>query len=229
MLDHEQLDQMITERMDGIKESWVKPTNKFSVIVPLHNAERHMQKCLSSIINQTYQDFELILVCDACEDRTAQIARRYTDKVYEIDAHRSGLARNKGLDEAQGEWVLFLDDDDMWLHPFVLETISNRIGTRGEDILAFGFLTHNLTAPGLNYCYNQPHHIYPAIWNKCYRRSWIADRRFTDRIGDDDLFWTNTILPGAKIEFWREPLYYYDYMREGSITWNLKKNAPPPI
>ena len=87
----------------------------FSVIMPTHNGEEYIRKSLESIRFQTFTDYELIIVCDKCEDNTEAITREYTDKVFVIDAGRCALDRNKGLDEATGEWILFIDDDDWFI------------------------------------------------------------------------------------------------------------------
>ena len=89
---------------------------KFSIIMPAHNAAGFFKKALDSIEMQTYKDYELIVVCDACEDNTEEIARSYNAKVYSVDYKNEGPTRNFGLDKASGEWILWIDDDDWWLH-----------------------------------------------------------------------------------------------------------------
>ena len=107
-------------------------TPYFSVIVPAHNAEDRMRKGLDTIRGQTFRDFELIIVCDDCQDMTAEIAREYTDKVIEVDFGRTGLARNAGLDNAAGEWVLWADDDD-WYLPGAFGRIAEELEKQQED------------------------------------------------------------------------------------------------
>ena len=77
------------ERSESVKKPY------FSVIVPAHNAEDRMRRGLDTIRGQTFRDFELIIVCDDCQDRTAEIAREYTDRVYEVGWHSCGKTRNK--------------------------------------------------------------------------------------------------------------------------------------
>ena len=195
----------------------------FSVIVPEHNSAKFMRKGLESIRRQTFTDYELIVVCDACEDNTAEIAEQYTDKVFEINAKRCGLARNKGLDEASGEWILFMDDDDWWLHEFAFQMIADRAGEAFEDIFAFGFIAPDLIRPGLHGYYNAPEKHWPAIWNKAWRRSYIGDHRFPDWKHSDDAGFAAEMHPGAKFAYWRECLYYYNYMRTGSLSDRIRK------
>lgn len=186
---------------------------KFSIIMPAHDAAKYIRKALDSVASQTYTDYELIVICDACKDNTAEIAREYGANVIEVDYTNSGLTRNAGLDVATGEWVLFMDDDDWWLHEFVLEQLNEKLG--GEDILCFGFIWKGVgyTEP------NRPGgHYWPAVWNKCWRRSAIGDTRFRP-IYPDDLIFHDTMMDKALfIKAWDMPLYYYNYWREGSIS-----------
>ena len=78
----------------------------FSVIVPAHNAAGRIRKLLDSIKMQTFDDYQLIVVCDDCQDNTAEIAREYTETVLEVGWHSCGKTRNLALNYAVGEWVL---------------------------------------------------------------------------------------------------------------------------
>ena len=85
----------------------------FSVIVPAHNAADRIRRGLSSIKRQTFDDYELIVVCDSCADNTEKIAKSYGAKTYPVNFHNDGLSRSEGIDRASGEWVLFMDDDEL--------------------------------------------------------------------------------------------------------------------
>ena len=190
----------------------------FSVIVPEHNAAEYMRKGLDSIRSQTFTDYELIIVCDSCTDNTAEIAREYTDKVYEIDAKRCGFARNKGLDEANGEWILFMDDDDWFMDTMVFQTLADTVGKQDEDILAFSFFWK-----GHGVKQNTVNHLWTAVWNKAWRKDFI-DRigaRFPDWIHSDDEGFSRITHHRAKIAFLNQCLYYYNFMRPGSLTWQI--------
>ena len=83
----------------------------FSVIVTEHNSAEWMRKGLDSIADQSFRDYELIVICDRCTDNTAEIAKSYDARVpeitvLEVDFGRAGLSRNRGLDIARGECVL---------------------------------------------------------------------------------------------------------------------------
>lgn len=85
---------------------------KFSIIIPVYNVEKYIKKCLDSVYAQSYKDYEVIVVDDGTEDKSMDIVKNYPAKV--IHQKNSGLsaARNRGLKEARGEYLLFLDSDD---------------------------------------------------------------------------------------------------------------------
>lgn len=187
---------------------------KFSMILPMHNCEKFARRMLDSIAAQDFKDYELICVCDACEDDSAGLARSYGARVEEVDFHRAGLSRNRGLELAKGEWVLFADDDDWLLHEYVFSRIAGMAGKNGEDILAMSFIWK-----GQGYTRNTPTVIWPAVWNKAWRREFIGDTRFSEKKYGDDADFTNAMLAkNPKIMFWDFPIYYYDYLRPDSLS-----------
>lgn len=190
---------------------------KFSIIIPAYNAANRIRNALDSIASQTFTDYELLVVCDSCKDDTAEIAREYTDKVLLVNNNHDGLTRNVGLDYASGDWVMFMDDDDWWMHEFVLETIAPHL-TDNIDVLRFGFFWLNGsgdTKPG----------PWIAVWNKCWRRSFIGYTRFSDRPKWSDIDFNNEMMAKApRIADLDKILYYYNFMREGSISWNHAHN-----
>lgn len=196
---------------------------KFSIIIPAHNAEKYIWAALESVKRQSYTDYELIVVCDACEDGTEEIARRYTDKVFSVNYRNEGMTRNTGLDHASGDWVLWIDDDDYWLHEFVLQQISEQLTDR-LDVLCFGFVFKGVgyaTPKG-----NRGEH-WIAVWNKCYRRTFIDGIRF-GKEHPCDVAWTNKVLQKhPALRDWDMPIYHYEYMRPGSATWKMYKGEIP--
>ena len=172
---------------------------KFSIIVPAHNEQETIAKALSSIRQQMFKDYELIVVCDSCTDNTKVIAESYEAKVFEIDAHSSGAARNAGLDVAQGDWVLFCDADDWYLHEYAFEILAERIGRNEEDVLVFALIWKNI---GYGRTRSPKGTIYPHVANKCWRRSSIGETRFphyTGVVGEDALFWDRMTNKGIRI------------------------------
>lgn len=187
---------------------------KYSIIVPAHNDEARISKALESVRMQTCHDYELIVVCDACTDGTENVAKRYGAKTICVNYHRDGLSRNAGLDAATGEWVLFIDSDDWWLHEYVLAAIDSMTGRDDFDVLCFGFIWRGVGTM------EQTLRILPNVWSKLWRMSAIGSTRFNGKWSVSDLDFTNAMLrkPGIRIATWQQLLYYYNYMRVGSIT-----------
>ena len=191
---------------------------RFSIIIPAHNAEQRIVPLLESIEKQTFKDYELIVVCDACTDGTDEVCSRYNARMFSVDAHNCAVARNKGLDEARGEYVLFADDDDHWIHPFALEQIDRELNYSKDataDMIqcAFVYGKHGVTPI--------TGRIYPNVWSKIWKRSAIGLTRFPpDRFPADDLGFTLAMLDkGVTVGFATILWYYYEYPREGSIMW----------
>lgn len=205
---------------------------RYSIIIPAYNAEGHIRKALDSVISQTFKDYELIVVCDSCNDHTEEIARQYGAKVIPVQYHNDGLSRSRGLDEAKGEWVLFMDDDDWWLHEYVLWQIDEKLKSISDntDVLCFSFIFKGV-------CYASPrgnrgrHWI--AVWNKCWKREKIENTRFPNvKMCSDRYFHEAMFKKGLNVYEWDMPLYYYNYLRQGSQTANDKHipaQKPEPV
>ena len=190
----------------------------FSVITPQHNSAEFMRKGLNSIRGQGFKDYELIVICDSCTDNTAEIAVGYADMIIMTDYGRAGMARNAGLDHATGEWILFMDDDD-WYLPDAFQIIADELERQKDiDILAYGF-----EWKGMKTAYQRRDRIYPAIWNKAWRREFIGEERFPDWIHTDDLGFARKMHPRARFGFLNMALYYYNFMRKGSVSDRIRE------
>lgn len=190
----------------------------FSVIIPAHNSAEWIRRGLDSIRAQVWTDYELIVVCDACTDNTAEIAREYTDKVIITEFGLDGKARNAGLDAARGQWVLFMDDDDWFLHEYVFQQLALMAGKHGEDMLAFSFIWK-----GRGYT-SQEKNTYIACWCKCWWRGFIGETRFSDVPFWSDVDFMHAIMAKKpRIYRWDMPMYYYNYLRKGSISWRKQQ------
>ena len=189
---------------------------KFSVIIPAYNSEAYIGRALDSITSQSFTDYELIVVCDSCIDKTEDIAKDAGAKTIRINAHNDGMARNAGLDAAQGDFVLFLDDDDWYLHEFAFELLANRIRDYDAQVYCFSFIWK-----GVKYAspFSNNGTLYPAVWNKCWLRSFIGDTRFPNIYSISDYHFHMAMLAKCPvIDDWDMPLVYYNYLRPGSIS-----------
>ena len=189
---------------------------RFSVIIPAYNAADHIRKCLDSVRQQTFKDYEIIVVCDSCEDNTEEIAKEYGAKTIAVNYHHSGYTRNTGIAQAQGEYILFMDDDDWWLHEYVFELLDKKLReTYSPDILFFSFIFK-----GVKYHNPQGGEYLPAFWNKAWRRRFIKDLRVEgeDAYEGDVEFQDKALKMNPRIVEWDMPMYYYNYMRTGSMS-----------
>lgn len=188
----------------------------FSIIIPAHNSAKYIRKALDSVRDQSFKDYELIVVCDACTDNTKEIAQEYTTKVLEIDKHSSSAARNVGLNKALGDWILFCDADDWYLHEYAFEMLADKVGKENEDAVFFSLIWKHI---GYGPIRSPKGTIYPHVANKCWKRTAIGETRFPtakDVVGEDGTFFNSMMSKGLKIVEWDMPLYYYNWLRPGS-------------
>lgn len=113
---------------------------KFSIIIPVYNVEKYLEQCLNSVLEQTYMDYEVVLINDGSNDKSTDICRKYVMKYQHISLYEQenqGLAyvRNLGVSKARGEYIIFMDSDDFYDSPSTLEILSEK--ATNVDIVAF--------------------------------------------------------------------------------------------
>ena len=203
---------------DGVKQLADRLKRfRFSVIIPAHNSAKYVARALTSIRQQTFTDYELIVVCDSCTDDTAEIAMSYNANLIITDFHCDGPARSAGLDAAKGDYVLFMDDDDWWLHEYVLTQLDAKLKqTNNPDILCFSFIFKGWKYADPLGCHGGR---WIACWNKCWKRSFIGETRFPNvKMSSDSNFHSEMFGKNPKVVDWDMPMYYYNFMRKGSQT-----------
>lgn len=114
---------------------------KFSIIIPVYNVEKYLKKCLTSIVQQNFNDYELILVDDGSTDMSGKICDEFEEKYNNIivmHISNSGVsnARNKGLEIARGEYIWFVDSDD-YVEPEALKILSEQLEMNPKIELLF--------------------------------------------------------------------------------------------
>jgi glycosyltransferase involved in cell wall biosynthesis len=169
---------------------------KISVIIPVYNCEKYLNKCLNSVLEQTLDDFELILVNNGSLDDSAQICAKYADldsRIRYFLRENSGSAaepRNRGLEEARGEYIVFVDGDD-YLEPDALETLYTEAVSMDYDCVIAGYTNYSddgvvdfdVIPDGQEYMSSTEVKQYFArtypngeagyLWNKIYKRDII--------------------------------------------------------
>ena len=139
---------------------------KISIIVPVYNVEKYLSRCVDSILNQTFTDFECILVDDGSPDNCGKICDEYAKKdkrIRVIHKENGGLsdARNAGIDIAQGEYIGFVDSDD-WIHPQMYEILYNGIIENNVKISACK-LEEEIEAGQFKRIYNPCFNVYNGL------------------------------------------------------------------
>ena len=124
-----------------------KNKNLVSVIVPIYNAEKYLDKCISSIINQTYSNLEIILINDGSKDNSLYICNKYAkndNRIIIIDKENEGvsISRNKGIEISSGEWISFIDADD-WLEPNMYEVMLSKCKNEELDVIVCNCYINN--------------------------------------------------------------------------------------
>jgi len=119
-------------------------TKKFSIIVPIYNVESYLTECIESVLSQTFQDYEVILINDGSTDGSLRICEYFAslyNNITIINKENEGVssARNAGINIAIGEYIIFLDGDDFWNDNKTLEVIYNIAIDKNSDIISWGF------------------------------------------------------------------------------------------
>lgn len=189
---------------------------RFSVIVTAHNLEGYIKRAIQSIVEQSFTDYEVLVICDACTDDTVNIVREQGIEPVLTEYKAPGLARNAGLDAATGEYVLFLDGDDRFLHTEAFAMIDIALKGALCDILNFGFIY------GENGYVSARHPsggFWINVWSHAWRRDFIGAERFNaERYAEDEDFCKRMFRKNPRTGEWNTPFVYYTYPRMGSLS-----------
>ncbi len=214
---------------------------KLSIIVPVYNVEEYLRDCLNSILCQTFSDFELLLVDDGTPDSSGAICDEYTfydSRIRVFHKQNGGVssARNHGLDNAQGEWVTFIDADDIISPTFIEGLMKPTKVCRDLDLIHGGCTNWKGGAPaGINQKYDDyigtdPAYVFENFRgltvSKLFRlekiNHWVDGQplRFDEKmkIAEDMAFTLDYLLTVKKYVFVTERGYYYrvDNMRSAT-------------
>lgn len=201
-----------------------------SVIIPVYKVEPFLDQCIESVINQTYKNFEVILVDDGSPDRCPQICDswEYRDSRVHVIHQKNGgggFARNQALSIAQGEFIAFVDSDD-YISPIMFEFLINQFSDDIDIVECNYCMTKDDNAVFDGNSDSYDFKIFSAeeamrenindrifrqlIWNKMYRKSVIKNIRFPVGNKIDDEFWTYQVLGNArKLVYAGKTLYAY--------------------
>ena len=209
---------------------------KVSVIVPVYNVEKFIDKCLNSLVNQTLKEIEIIVVNDGTKDNSQKIidkyVKKYPDKIksYIKENGGQGSARNYGLEKANGEYIGYVDSDD-FVEKDMYKKLYNKAKENNYDIVVCGnynvsedYQNKNIDTFINNYNTDLENIFFGkmAVWNKIYKRDILIKNKleFKEKVWYEDLAFTlKAIMNSNTFAFIDEPLYDY-LIREGSTMNN---------
>jgi len=201
-----------------------------SIIVPIYNVEQYVDKCIQSILNQTYQNLEIILVDDGATDRSGSIADSYAAKDKRIKVfhkENGGLsdARNYGLDHVTGDYILFVDSDD-----FIENTMCERLfavaNSTNADIVSCNYYIYREDNDISIHTMSVEPFDLNVVWNKLFKselfNGTVLVRFLKGRVQEDNFIIFRLFLNANTIVTVNFPLYYY-VQRAGSIMANFSR------
>ena len=215
---------------------------EISVIIPVYNAEKYLNRCIESILRQSFSDFELILIDDGSTDGSGEICDRYGRQDHRITVirqhnHGQAAAKNAGLDEVfksnRSQWIAFVDSDD-WVHPDYLKTLCSAVKNKRTQISVCSLKTSDGTVFPEDECVNVPVQIPPEeLWCrdrlaatipvcKLFPRDLLKAFRFPEgTVHEDELSVYRVLFACDRVAYTDTPLYYYFQNPEG-ITLQKK-------
>ena len=223
-----------------------------SIIVPVYNIGTYLQGCLESILRSSHKDLEVILVDDGSTDGSSDVCDSYAlkdNRIRVIHKENSGVsaARNRGLEEVQGEFIMFVDGDDQ-IHPNMIEWMLEAIQSGDYDFsMAYGtkmkgtlqeieerIENNDVPVPAkkdisqsqyMKMMYESLDYQYHVIWNKLYRRT-LVERLFFRETKAEDVDWLNRMALRMRSAVVLDAELYYYIQRMDSLVhnWNSSEN-----
>ncbi|WP_413537677.1 glycosyltransferase family 2 protein [Enterococcus malodoratus] len=215
---------------------------RVSIILPVFNVEEYIDRCVNSIIDQTFDDFEAIFVIDGSPDKCEEILKEHSKKdnrikIFSRSNAGSGYSRNYGLDKSTGEYIYFMDPDD-WIDPTLLSEVVNYADKYQVEVAMFGYWSENaqnkksksFSNPQLKYYKSNPsiakdfikiftENVVYAPWNKLYKRDFLVKNNLTfpnQKTGQDALFNIEVFRKLSKLLLIPKCYYHYCLFRDNS-------------
>ena len=211
---------------------------KVSIIIPVYNVEKYIEECMESVVNQTLEEIEIIIVNDGTQDNSMKKIERFLsdDRIIIINKENAGAssARNLGIKLAEGEYISFVDSDD-FIEKTMLEDLY--CTSNNHDIIFSDFIFYDEKSKKeiknereILFSENKGSYFYlygsTVVWNKIYRREFLLKNNLFFKEGiiyEDELFTFKSSFLAEKIKYVKKYHYYYRNNREGSIMNTLKR------
>ena len=204
---------------------------KFSIIIPAYNVEKYIENTLESIYKQTYANYEIIVIDDCSTDKTFQILEEHKDiKLLKTKVNsRQGAARNIGLENCTGDYILFLDSDDTFFDSNVLEELNNNIIEKNNpDIVYTGLkITGNRdleiipNSENIEKSYRLGSYKWMNVTTLCIKNKIIQENniRFPEKIRYEDVYFAFLAIEKSKtFSYINKITYLYNNMENTTTT-----------
>ncbi|MCI8567218.1 MAG: glycosyltransferase family 2 protein [Lachnospiraceae bacterium] len=222
----------------------VGETPLISIIIPVYNIEAYLEKCLDSVMAQTYENLEVIVVDDASTDASGRICDLYARRdqrflvVHFTKNHGVSHARNTGLDRARGSFIAFVDSDDFVERNMIETLYANLIKNRADvsigGVKREGFIRYKYVNPYQNALSGVSSarqamefmirvQFCVSVWGKLFTREILGDTRFAEKIhcGEDLLFLYKIFQKDGRVSYTSAPLYHYVFRADSIMQGDL--------
>lgn len=212
---------------------------KFSIIVPVYNVSEYLEVCINSVLKQSFSDYEIIIINDGSTDNSGQIADEFSYnnehvKVFHQANGGASKARNNGIKNANGEYLLFLDGDDFWSDENFLRGLNEEIETSLADVILFGYSYYYSVEKIRTIKFPKEDKLLDAVKlgvfsgpnvNKCVSRKLFQEGlKFPEDLLSEDTFYCSEILKRlSSFSILESSQYMYRQNRPGSITNVVKE------
>lgn len=197
-----------------------------SVIIPCYNAAKTLARTMNSVLEQDYKNIEIIIINDGSKDNTIEVANKFANldkRVRVIDKVNEGVsvARNTGLKQAKGDYIMFLDADDYYMTPYVYTNMLNKIKESGADMCVCNFIhpafeehlasgVYDMTDHKQFMAYYQDFFSFAMPWNKMIKRECLTeDFAVGVKFAEDSLYNLDNLHNIKKIVLTSEVYHYY--------------------
>lgn len=220
---------------------------KISIIIPVYNAQRYLEKCLNSVLSQCYTNFEVICVDDGSTDKSGEICEKYQEndkrfRVFHIENHGVSYARNYALSLIEGAWFCFVDADD-WLEPNYLDVLYRLAIQNKCDVVACSFhresvwysersnkgndtIVLNSSKECVQNFICDSNSMHGMVWNKLYVTDRFKNLRFrTDVSINEDCLYTYDVMKRCRKACMTMEALYHWVMRKDSACHAKAKVA----
>lgn len=219
---------------------------KISIIAPVYQVEKYIGQCIESVINQTFKNFELILIDDGSKDKSGNICDEYAKRdkrIHVVHTENKGAAsaRNRGLDLATGKYIAFVDGDD-YLAENMLDKLYKVITQENCDVVVCDFLNLHANPDKdfslqlsdskvsgreiLSHLKNQKNYgVWTIVWNKLYKKEILKDLRFPEgKYFEDEIFSDQLYLRCNEVQVISDVLYYHRVLETSTMNTQKIRN-----